>query len=89
MLASALYRMSRPPIVSGGLAMLYGYFSSMLKGAPRYGDSEFRRFLHRYQMECLWKGKARATANLNERQEGFWNPEAPVAARTPLRAVSS
>lgn len=72
MLASALYRMTRPPRVVGGVAMLYGYFGSMLNGAPRYGGPEFRRFLRRYQWACLLRGKARATAELNARMATRW-----------------
>jgi poly-beta-1,6-N-acetyl-D-glucosamine synthase len=74
MLASALYRMTRPPVVAGGLAMLQGYFSSMIQRKPRYGDAEFRRFLRSYQWACLFKGKAAATRELNVRQAGRWNP---------------
>jgi poly-beta-1,6-N-acetyl-D-glucosamine synthase len=74
MLASALYRMTRPPLVIGGIAMLYGYFRSMLHGNPRYGDAEFRRFLRAYQWRCLLKGKAAATADLNARLTGRWSP---------------
>jgi biofilm PGA synthesis N-glycosyltransferase PgaC len=74
MLASAAYRMTRPPRVVGGLAMLYGYFNSMAQRNPRYGDGEFRRFLRRYQWACLFRGKAGATARLNERQRQFWDP---------------
>ncbi len=72
MLASAAYRMTRPPLVVGGLAMLKGYFDSMLRRNPRYGDAEFRRFLRRYQWACLLKGKRAATAELNARQETRW-----------------
>jgi poly-beta-1,6-N-acetyl-D-glucosamine synthase len=72
MLASAAYRMTRPPRVVGGLAMLYGYFKSMVQQNPRYGDAEFRRFLRRYQWACLLRGKASATARLNERQGTVW-----------------
>ena len=74
LLASAVYRMSRPPIVFGGLGMAHGYFRSMLRRVPRYGDGEFRRFLRRYQWACLLKGKARATDELNTRQAPVWNP---------------
>src|SRR6185436_4161584 len=35
MLASAIYRTTRPPVVMGGVAMLYGYFRAMLRGEPR------------------------------------------------------
>ena len=74
MVAAALYRMTRPPLVVGGLAMLQGYFRSMLGRNPRYGDAEFRRFLRSYQWASLFKGKSAATAELNERQAGAWKP---------------
>jgi len=74
MLASAFYRMTRPPLVIGGIAMLYGYFKSMVRKNPRYGDVEFRRFLRRYQWSCLVKGKAAATAQLDARQASRWDP---------------
>ncbi len=77
MVASALYRMTRPPLFTGGLGMLVGYFRSALARKPRYGDEEFRRFLRGYQWACLFRGKARATAALNARQAASWNPDAP------------
>jgi glycosyltransferase involved in cell wall biosynthesis len=73
MIASAAYRMTRPPIVVGGLAMLHGYFKSMINRNPRYGDDDFRLFLRRYQWACLMKGKMAATAELNARQAHVWN----------------
>jgi glycosyltransferase involved in cell wall biosynthesis len=76
MLASALYRMTRPPLLLGGVGMLHGYFKSMLLRNPRYGDDEFRRFLHRYQWACLLKGKSAATAALDARQADSWKPPA-------------
>jgi len=76
MLASAAYRMTRPPVVVGGLAMAHGYFKSLLEQQPRYGDDEFRRFLRRYQWACLLRGKKRATADLNARQEAVWRANA-------------
>jgi hypothetical protein len=79
MLASALYRTTRPPILVGGLAMVYGYLRAMLTRAPRYGDEEFRRFLRRYQWQCLLKGKRRATADLDVRQAAAWDPARPPA----------
>ena len=74
MVASAVYRMTRPPIVIGGLAMLWGYFGAMLAGAPRYGGPEFRRFLRRFQRDCLVKTKGRATADLDRRQAAAFHP---------------
>ncbi len=77
MLASAAFRMTRPPRVVGGLAMLHGYFKSLLQGRPRYGDAAFRRFLRRYQWSVLLRGKARALAALDRRQRACWDPERP------------
>jgi biofilm PGA synthesis N-glycosyltransferase PgaC len=66
MTVSAAYRMTRPPVLVGGLAMWWGYVRSLLKGLPRYDDLEFRTFLRRYQRNCLLKGKSRATQELHE-----------------------
>jgi hypothetical protein len=74
MLASAGFRMSRPPIIVGGIAMIWGYLKAMFQRKPRYGDAEFRRFMRRYQWACLIKGKARATEELNARQSAAWRP---------------
>jgi len=76
MMASALFRMTRPPLLVGGIAMLWGYFRSMLRREPRYGGAEFRRFLRRYQWACLVKGKARALMELDSRQAEVWAPGA-------------
>ena len=54
--------LTQHPLVVGSIAMLWGYTTSTLKGLPRYGDAEFRRFLRRYQHACLRLGKAKATA---------------------------
>jgi poly-beta-1,6-N-acetyl-D-glucosamine synthase len=72
MLTSALYRMTRPPLVVGGLAMLWGYVGSWWRGEPRYDDLAFRSFLRSYQRDCLLRGKRAATEALNERQEQTW-----------------
>ena len=85
MLASAFYRMSRPPLLAGGVAMLWGYVRSMAQRKERYTDEEFRAFLRRYQMQCLLTGKERATRRLNQRQASAWaggkrTQSAPAAA---------
>ena len=67
MTASALFRMTRPPFILGGLAMWWGYVSSWLLREPRYNDREFSRFLRRYQRNCLLLGKKRATERLDAR----------------------
>lgn len=84
MTASALYRMTRPPLLIGGLGMLWGYFRSAVGGQPRYDDAEFRRFLRRYQRDCLLRGKRRATEALNRRQQAHWDP-----ARVPDPAIAA
>ena len=71
-LASGFYRMTRPPLFVGGVAMLWGYARSMALRKPRYSDEAFRRFLRRYQMQCLLTGKAHATRCLNQRQALAW-----------------
>ena len=68
MAASALFRMTRPPFVVGGTAMLWGWLSAAVRGAERFPDREFRRFLRAYQRACLLLGKRRATARLDARQ---------------------
>jgi hypothetical protein len=77
LLASALSRLFHPPVLLGALAMVVGYFGAMLKGMPRHGDAEFRRFVRRYQRTCLLRGKARATAALDARQASRWAADHP------------
>jgi glycosyltransferase involved in cell wall biosynthesis len=60
MAVSAMSRMNQKPYVLGSLAMLWGWIRSALKGLPRYQDTEFRRFLNRYQRRALLVGKKRA-----------------------------
>jgi len=88
MLATAFYRMTRPPLVIGGVAMLYGYLKGALKRAPRCGTPEFRRFVRSYQWSCLLSGKAVATAALNARLSARWSIHgfAPIGGR-PLGEI--
>lgn len=81
MTASSLYRMLRPPLVIGGLAMWWGYVSSLARRAPRYEEPGFRRFLRRYQWDCLLRGKAAATQRLDGRQAARWRPREGEVAR--------
>lgn len=75
MMASVLNRLRRPPLLLGGLAMGWGYLSSLIHGAPRYDEPGFRRFLRAYQRDCLLRGKAAATRRLDERQAPRWRRE--------------
>jgi glycosyltransferase involved in cell wall biosynthesis len=74
MTVSAVYRMSQPPCVVGGLAMMWGYLESALARKPRYDDPVFRRFLRGYQRSILRTGKAAATETVERRQSAAWRP---------------
>jgi len=75
MLASGLYRMTRPPLFLGGLAMMWGYLRSWITQHPRYDDPEFRQFLRSYQRACLLRGKRRATVWINSVRADKWTAE--------------
>jgi len=75
MCVSSLYRMTRPPLLVGGLAMWWGYVSSWLRGEARLEDPEFRRFLRRFQWSMLTRGKARATRRVESAQASAWLPD--------------
>jgi poly-beta-1,6-N-acetyl-D-glucosamine synthase len=66
MLASAVYRMAKPPYVVGGTAMLWGYVKAALDRTPRYGDRAFRTFLRRHHRHALLHGKQAATRALDD-----------------------
>jgi poly-beta-1,6-N-acetyl-D-glucosamine synthase len=70
--AVALYRALDHPAVVGSAGLLWGYFSSWLKGLPRYDDPEFRRFLRSYQHACLRMGKRAAAARFNMERAPLW-----------------
>ena len=76
MTVSAVYRMTRPPILIGGAAMWWGYVKCMLASVERLGDPAFRRLLRAYQWACLLQGKAAATARMNAKRATYWNPAA-------------
>lgn len=75
MICSALFRMARPPLVIGGVAMLWGYFKSLFGGGKRYEDPPFRAFVRRWQWDSLRLGKSEATRRLNQRQAAHWQPQ--------------
>jgi hypothetical protein len=66
MTVSSAFRMTRTPFILGGLAMWWGYVRSALRQLPRYDDLSFRRFLRKYQRECLKMGKDKATEKHHE-----------------------
>jgi poly-beta-1,6-N-acetyl-D-glucosamine synthase len=77
-LAVAIYRLPTYPVLIGSVAMLWGYFSSWLKGLPRYDDLEFRSFLRSYQHACLRLGKRAATARVNADRAHLWHASHPA-----------
>lgn len=70
MTASAIFRMTRPPLIIGGLAMWMGYARAALRRRPRYDDLEFRRFLRQYQRSVLMGGKRAAVSNVRRSNPG-------------------
>lgn len=73
MFASGIYRMSRPPLLIGGLAMMWGYLKSWFNRVPRFEDKVLSAFIREYQWACLFKGKKKATEELNQAQVRVWN----------------
>ena len=72
MTASSIFRFLHPPYVIGGLAMWFGYVQSWFKNLPKFKDKELRIFIRKYQLACLFKGKRKATDELNSNQEKVW-----------------
>ncbi len=72
LLASCLFRLFKHPVLIGSAAMLWGYLSSAARGLTRYDDPPFRRFLRRYQRDCLLHGKRAATRRVDEVQAQLW-----------------
>jgi len=83
MAASALYRMTRPPLIIGGLGMMWGYIKSWLTRRPRYEDLEFRRFLRQYQWEALMRGKASAAERAHRERARLWKSPAHPMSGVP------
>lgn len=73
MLASAAYRTTRPPILVGGIAMVWGYMKSLVNRSPQYQDPAFRKFLRDFQWYCLLMGKHAATRRLDRKQAATWS----------------
>jgi len=72
MLASSIFRIFHPPYFIGGIAMFWGYIKSVLTRVPRFEDRELRQFINQYQWACLFKGKVKATDELNMQQAIVW-----------------
>ncbi len=71
-MATAVYRMMRPPYIVGGLAMAWGYLKSLLSGADQQSDKTLIKFIRRYQRRALIVGKKKAIQEINDRKEALW-----------------
>lgn len=72
MTLSALYRMTRPPVLIGGFSMWLGYVKSMLAKNKRFDYPGFQKFLFKYHWSCLVIGKKRAVQKINSQTEAVW-----------------
>lgn len=66
-LASALYRSIEPPYIVGGIALFFGYLRALITGHQRYDNPQYRRYLRRFELAQLMRGKARALREENQR----------------------
>lgn len=64
MIATALYRIPERPYVLGGLFILWGWLKSAAIRKQRYEDTDFRKFLKRYQLLAIFFGKSAAIRRL-------------------------
>jgi len=71
-MATAFYRMIRPPYIAGGLAMAWGYLKSMLMRKPRQNDKALINFIKSYQRRALVVGKKQAIKEINDAQNHVW-----------------
>jgi hypothetical protein len=70
-------RLPKHLVIIGGMMTLWGYAWSALSGARRYDDLAFRRFVRRYQHDCLRLGKAGAMRKYSEQQAAVPARRAP------------
>jgi len=70
--ATALWKMTHPPYVLGGLATLQGYITSWWKGEPQYDNVEIRQFVRAYQRSVLVRGKSKTVAQIEADRASVW-----------------
>lgn len=71
--ATALYRMTGRPYVTGGVAMLWGYFKAFFQRRKQLDDPMLRDFIRRYQRRALLRGKALAVAEIEAEKAAAWH----------------
>lgn len=86
-LARTVSRLPKHPIIVGAMMTLWGYVWGALTRACRYDDLPFRRFVRRYQRDCIWMGKTAAMRKCNEQQAAAWHAAHPTepTAQVDLR----
>jgi glycosyltransferase involved in cell wall biosynthesis len=89
LLASAAFRLLKHPVLYGSAAILWGYFSNLARGRPRYEDPAFRRFLRSYQRSCLLRGKREAIRRINQAQDAVWRRAHAGAGRPETTDASA
>jgi len=65
-LAVSVFRCFQRPFLLSGLGILVGYVQAAIRGADRYSNAAYRRFLASYERRALLVGKRGATRRLNE-----------------------
>ncbi|MEZ5756631.1 MAG: glycosyltransferase family A protein [Emcibacteraceae bacterium] len=71
-MATAAYRMVRPPYIIGGLAMAWGFIKSMICRKPQQSDRKLISFIRKYQRRALVVGKKRAIDEINDAMKPKW-----------------
>ena len=65
-LATAVWKTTQRPYLTGGLASLQGYIGAWWRGDAQHDDPELRRFVRSYQRRALIRGKAGAAAEIEK-----------------------
>jgi len=65
--ATCVFRMTEPPYILGGLAMLQGYVMAWARRARQLDEPALIAFIRVYQRRALKVGKARAVAEIDDR----------------------
>lgn len=65
--ATAIFRLTHPPYLVGGLATFWGYVKAWATRQPQLDDTELRAFIRAYQRRALRIGKRQAIAEIDAR----------------------
>jgi glycosyltransferase involved in cell wall biosynthesis len=71
-LATCIFRMTEPPYVLGGLAMMQGYLGAWMRRERQLDDADLVEFIRAYQRRALRVGKTRAAAELEASRAATW-----------------